>query len=72
MRRPPTFGLANANPAYVRGIGLAWARLSLVGPGLGRSPARARPWWAAKPCRGRVEAVGACRLPARPEAASRR
>jgi hypothetical protein len=50
MQRPPTQGLGDANPTYVRGVGLAWARLgySLPGPG-----------------RGGAGAVGACVLPAR-------
>jgi hypothetical protein len=43
MRRPLAQGLADANPEYVHGVGLAWARPSLVGPGPGRSPARVRP-----------------------------
>jgi hypothetical protein len=55
--RPPAQGLMDANPAYVRGVGLARARPGLVGPRLGRSPARA------KPRRSGAKAVGACGSP---------
>jgi hypothetical protein len=65
-RRSPAQRLADANPAYVCGVGLARARLDLVGPGPSHSPAWARPQRAAKPCRGGVETAGACRLTARP------
>jgi hypothetical protein len=47
-RRPPTLGLADTNPTYVRGVGLARARRGLVGPGPGR---------------GGAGAAGACGLP---------
>jgi hypothetical protein len=36
-RRLPAQGLADANPAYICGVGLAWARLGLVNVGPGRN-----------------------------------
>jgi hypothetical protein len=36
MQRPPAQGLADANPTYVHGVGLARARPGLVGPRPGR------------------------------------
>jgi hypothetical protein len=39
--RLPALGLADANPVYVREVGVARARPGLVSPRLGRSPARA-------------------------------
>jgi hypothetical protein len=61
-RRLSAQGLADANPVYVRGIGLARARSGLVGLGPGCSPAQAKPRRAAKPRHSGVGAVGACKL----------
>jgi hypothetical protein len=69
-RRPPAQGLADANPAYIRGIGLARAKPGLIGLGPGRNPIQARPWRAAKPCHGAAGAAGAYEFSARPKAAS--
>jgi hypothetical protein len=58
-RRPPAQGLADANPVYVCGVGLARARLGLVGLGPGCSPVPARPMRTAKPRHGGSGAMGA-------------
>jgi hypothetical protein len=57
--RPPTQGLADTNPAYVHGVGVARVRLGLVGSGPSRSTAQARPRQA-----GSTEACGLLACPA--------